>query len=398
MIRKIKSVSLVVAAMMAMNSFAQDAASTATAAVAEKAPESIGNNPLFLSMAILTAVLLIVIFILSAVLRTSVKTKVREMINSKTVQSLVVFLMLASAQSSFAQDAAAAKESLYVDTPIGNMHPMAFYSLFGVLVLELFVILWLCLMILRIIVKKEAVAASKANEPKKASAFNTFISRKIFGVKPIEAEKDMLLDHDYDGIKELDNDLPPWWKYGFYMTIITGVIYMVGYHITGSFKLSKEEYDQEVAEGEAKTAAYRSKMAMNVDETNAVFVTEADKIELGKEIFMKNCIPCHGDKAQGIIGPNLTDNHWLYGNKPGDLFKIVTNGTTKGMKPWKDDLNPVQIQNVISFIHSLKGSNPPGAKAPEGDLYEDGGAAPSASDSTAVASAKDSVKSLEVKL
>lgn len=216
MIRKIKSASLVVATMMAMNSYAQDAATTAVAA-AEKAPESIGSNPLFLSMAVLTGVLLMVIFILSAVLRTSVKTRVREAINSRTVQSIVVLLMLAGSQSAFAQAAEKTAESIYIDTPIGNMHPLAFYSLFGVLIIELFVILWLCLVILRIIVKKEEVSAAAANQVKSGSAFSTFISRKIFGVKPVEADKDVLLDHDYDGIKELDNDLPPWWKYGFYI-------------------------------------------------------------------------------------------------------------------------------------------------------------------------------------
>lgn len=397
MIRKIKSVSLVVATMMAMNSYAQDAATAAVAAT-EKAPESIGSNPLFLSMAILTGVLLLVIFILSAVLRTSVKTRVREVISSRSVQAIVVLLMLASSQSAFAQAAEKTAESMYIDTPIGNMHPMAFYSLFGVLIVELFVILWLCLVILRIIVKKEEVSASAANEVKSSSAFSTFISRKIFGVKPVGTDKDVLLDHDYDGIKELDNDLPPWWKYGFYLTIISSVIYMIGYHITGSFKLSAEEYTTEVAEAEAKEAAYRAKMAMNVDETNAVFLSDADKIAIGKDIFLKNCVACHGDKGQGIIGPNLTDNHWLYGNKPGDLYKIVKNGTNKGMKPWKDDISAVNIQNVISYIHTLKGSNPSGAKAPEGDLYEDEGAAPAASDSTAAKAVEDSVKSIEVKL
>lgn len=395
MIRKIKSVSLIVA-MMAMNSYAQDAAN-ATAAAAEKAPESIGSNPLFLSMAILTAVLLMVIFILSAVLRTSVKTRIREVMNSRTAQSVIALFIMLTSQSAFAQTAEAATESLYIDTPIGNMHPMAFYSLFGVLIVELLVILWLCLMILRIIVKKEEVSAAAAHEVKSSSAFSTFISRKLFGVKPVETDKDVLLDHDYDGIKELDNDLPPWWKYGFYLTIISSVVYMVGYHITGSFKLSHEEYVAEVAEGEAKEAAYRAKMAMNVDETNAVFLTDADKIAIGKDLFMKNCVACHGDKGQGIIGPNLTDNHWLYGNKPGEMYKIVKDGTSKGMRPWKDDISAVNIQNIISFIHTLKGTNPAGAKAPEGELIEDDMAV-TPSDSAVVNAVKDSVKSLEVKL
>lgn len=395
MTKHLKSSALFIMSMMSVSSYAQDAA-VAASSLTEKTSDSIGSNPLFISMAILTAVLLLVIVILSSVLKTSVKTKVREFVKAKPVQAIVTLLMLFASQSVFAQTAESATESIYVDTPIGGMHPMAFYSLFGVLLIELFVILWLCIMILRIIVKKEAVSAAAHNEAA-PSAFSTFISRKIFGVKPVETDKDVLLDHDYDGIKELDNDLPPWWKYGFYFTIITGVIYMIGYHVTGSFKLSHEEYDTEMAEAEVRVAAYRTKMAMNVDETNAVFVTEADKIAKGGEIFKKNCVACHGEQGQGTIGPNFTDNHWLYGNKPGDMFKIVKNGTAKGMKAWKDELSPLDIQNVISYIHTLKGTNPPNPKAPEGELFEDSGVAPVANDSTSAPAAIDSSKNIEIK-
>lgn len=396
MIRKLKSVPLFIALMMTVNSYAQDASTAALSP--EPNSNSIFSNPLFISMALLSTVLMIVIFILSAVLRTSVKTKVRELIGSGNARMIVTALLVFGAQSAFAQETVAVK-SIYESEPIAGMHPWAFYTLFAVLLLELFVILWLCLVILRIIVKREEASALATNgSVKSESAFAKFISRKIFGVKPVETDKDVLLDHDYDGIKELDNDLPPWWKYGFYMTIISGIVYMVGYHITGSFKLSHEEYVAEVTEGEAKVAAYKSKMALNVDETNAIFVTEDDKIQAGKALFNEKCSVCHGNVGQGIIGPNLTDNHWLYGNKPGDLFKIVKNGTNKGMKSWKDEINPVNIQNIISYIHTLQGTNPAGAKAPEGELMSDAQDAGMATDSATVKSGMDTLKSLEVKL
>ena len=394
MINLVKKISICSLFMMGTAAYAQDAAA-ATAAVAEKASDSTGSNPLFLSMAVLTGVLLFVIVILSAVLRTSVKTKVRDIISARTAQVIVTALFLFSAQSSFAQAADASKESMYVDTAIGGMHPLTFYSLFIVMLMELFVILWLCLMILRIIVKREAASATAHNEKPATSNLSLFISRKIFGVKPVESDKDVMLDHDYDGIKELDNDLPPWWKYGFYFTIISGVIYLIGYHVTGTFKSSHEEYNTEMAEADAKVAAYRTKMALNVDETNAVFLEESDKIAKGGEIFAKNCVVCHGDKGQGGIGPNFADNYWIYGGKPGDLFKTVKNGTTKGMKSWKDELSPVDIQNVISYIHTFKGTNPPNPKAPEGNLFEETAGA-TVSDSSAVVKS-DSVKNIEVK-
>lgn len=249
-------------------------------------------------------------------------------------------------------------------------------------------------MILRIIVKREAVSVSAtgAETVKKPSLIATFVTRKLLGVNPVESDKDLLLDHDYDGIKELDNDLPPWWKYGFYLTIVMAVVYLTSYHITHSSKSSEEEYNAEMAEAEASVAAYRSKMALNVDETNAVFVTETDKIGKGKEIYLKNCSVCHGPEGQGLVGPNFADNHWLYGNKPGDLFKIVKNGTNKGMKAWKDELSPVDIQNVISFIHTLQGTTPANPKAAEGELIED------SVNTSANTSAGDSLKNVEVKL
>jgi cytochrome c oxidase cbb3-type subunit 3 len=146
---------------------------------------------------------------------------------------------------------------------------------------------------------------------------------------------------------------------------------MVSYHVTHSAKSSEEEYNAEIAQAEASVNAYRAKMAMNVDETNAQYLADAGKIATGKAIFIKNCAVCHGPEGQGLVGPNFTDKHWLYGNKPGDLFKIVKNGTNKGMKAWKDELSPVDIQNVISFIHTLQGTQPANPKAAEGELYEE---------------------------
>jgi cytochrome c oxidase cbb3-type subunit 3 len=340
------------------------------AETAVKANASIYSNPLFIAMASLCAVLLMVIFILSAVLKTAVKTKIRELLSNKATPIILLMTMLSS-NSMYAQTNLATS-NIYESSPISGMHPLGFLALFLMLILELFVILWLCLMIMRIIVKQEQLAANKAGEQvEKVSWFSTFLSRKVFGVAPLETDKDVLLDHDYDGIKELDNNLPPWWKYGFYLTIISSIVYMVSYHVTHSAKSSEEEYNAEIAQAEASVNAYRAKMAMNVDETNAQYLADAGKIATGKAIFIKNCAVCHGPEGQGLVGPNFTDKHWLYGNKPGDLFKIVKNGTNKGMKAWKDELSPVDIQNVISFIHTLQGTQPANPKAAEGELYEE---------------------------
>ena len=147
-----------------------------------------------------------------------------------------------------------------------------------------------------------------------------------------------------------------------------------------------------MAEAEKSVNAYKATLASNVDETNAEFATEANKIDAGKLTFVKNCAVCHGNEGQGLVGPNFTDKYWVYGNKAGDMFKIVKNGTNKGMKAWKDELSPVDIQNVISYIHTFQGTTPANPKAPDGVLLEDEVA--DGSDSTNV---KDSVKVIEVK-
>jgi cytochrome c oxidase cbb3-type subunit 3 len=133
-----------------------------------------------------------------------------------------------------------------------------------------------------------------------------------------------------------------------------------------------------MAQAEIDVKAYKVKMAMDIDENNAVFLDDKDKIAKGKEIYAKNCAVCHGAEGQGLVGPNFADNSWLYGNKPGEIFKTVKNGTNKGMKAWKDELSPVDIQNVVSFIHTFQGTNPPNPKAAEGTVYEESGSVPQA--------------------
>ena len=361
-----------------------------------KANDSVFSNPLFIAMASLSAVLLLVIFILTSVLKTAIKTKIRDLKLTGKATAMALLLLMGNSNAIFAQSAPVT--NIYESTPISGMHPLGFYTLFIVLLLELFVILWLCLLIMRIIVKQEQSEASKAGETvKKETWMKTFVARKVFGVAPVESDKDVLLDHDYDGIKELDNNLPPWWKYGFYLTIITSIVYLSSYHVTHSSKSSQEEYEAEIAQAEASVNAYRAKMAMNVDETNAQFLTDADKIASGKAQFVKNCVVCHGPEGQGLVGPNLTDKHWFYGNKAGDLFKIVKNGTNKGMKAWKDELSPVDIQNVISFIHTLQGTHPANPKAAEGNLYEDEQSSTSTKPSVDSTQNSSELKNIEVK-
>lgn len=179
------------------------------------------------------------------------------------------------------------------------------------------------------------------------------ITKVLTDTVAVEDEESILMDHEYDGIRELDNNLPPWWVWGFYMTIVFAVIYLLNYHFFMTGDLQEVAYKKEVAKAEKEVKAYLDKMAMNVDETNVTLLIDGDAISQGKSIFKENCASCHKPDATGDIGPNLTDDTWIYGNDIKDVFSTVKNGRPNGMPDHATKLTPVQIQQVASFVLSL---------------------------------------------
>lgn len=186
---------------------------------------------------------------------------------------------------------------------------------------------------------------------------------------PVEKEADILLDHDYDGIRELDNALPPWWKYGFYFTIAVAAIYLLRYHVWKTGPDPQQEYDREIKIAAAQFEEYRKKGGDAVDE-KTVTMADATGIEDGNKLFHSNCFACHGSKGEGGVGPNLADNYWLHGGTINDVFKTIKYGVReKGMQAWEKSYSPTQIKNLASYIKTLAGTNPPNAKAPQGNLF-----------------------------
>ena len=212
------------------------------------------------------------------------------------------------------------------------------------------------------------------------------VSSRLMGSVPVTQEEDILLDHDYDGITELDNTLPPWWKWGFYATILFSFVYLIGYHVTGTGKLQLEEYNDELALA-AKAKEERMKnSAENITEENVTMLTDAGAINKGKEIFTKNCAACHAADGGGMVGPNLTDEYWLHGGGIKNIFKTVTYGVpAKGMISWQSQLSPKQIQEVSSFVWSLQGTKSAAPKEQEGEKWTE---SPSASNTDSSATAK----------
>lgn len=181
-------------------------------------------------------------------------------------------------------------------------------------------------------------------------------------------KKDELLDHEYDGIREFDNALPRWWLYGFYFTIAFGVVYAINYHVLPTPLWGKPgmvaEYEAEVADAE-RLAASRPKAAGPVV---AAVLTDAESLEEGKEIYegANLCAACHREDMGGLVGPNLTDDLWIHGCSPAELVKNVATGfPTQGMLPYGSGtaLSDEQLLQVVSYILSKKGTNPPDPRA-----------------------------------
>ena len=205
---------------------------------------------------------------------------------------------------------------------------------------------------------------------------------------PLEEEKSIELDHEYDGIKELDNHLPPWWLALFYGSVVFGVIYMLGYHVLDWWPLQAQEY--EIAEAKAQEAIMANSANLpTFDPSTIEYNDDPTFLAAGKTIYDQNCAACHGAALEGGIGPNLADNYWLHGGSMGEIFTTITAGVPQnGMAAWEKSLSGEKRAQVTSYIYSLIGSNPPNGKAPQGELVEMEAAQPETtqveSDSTVV--------------
>jgi cytochrome c oxidase cbb3-type subunit 3 len=216
----------------------------------------------------------------------------------------------------------------------------------------------------------------KALEIQKIEAKNNIWYKKLYknllGQRPIEEEGELILDHNYDGIRELDNSLPPWWVYGFYATMVFAVIYLAKYHIfDGDTQI--EEYNKELVKAQIDFEEYKKTAKDLVDINTVELLTEASDLNAGKTIFTTNCVACHIADGGGGIGPNLTDQYWILGGGVKNVFKTISEGGRdgKGMISWKQTLKPSEIAQVASYVLTFQGTTPAEPKAAEGDLWVD---------------------------
>lgn len=284
--------------------------------------------------------------------------------HKKILKTLILGVALLTGSTALAQSAQMTDQDLLTLVVAGAVLVVA------ILVLIVAIML---VMVLKTILKKEGVLASAdAKQPPEAKPslwerLNARLTRAV----PLEKEEAVMLDHDYDGIKELDNHLPPWWKWLFYATIIISVIYMIVYHVVDYLPLMEEEYALEMKEAEAKRASLEASGAVEtIDVNNPVMSDDPAVIASGQSIFNTNCASCHALDGGGGIGPNLTDNYWLHGGSFKDIFTVVNNGVDgTSMIAWKNVFSPVQVRDVASYVATLVGTTPASPKDQEGELY-----------------------------
>jgi len=193
---------------------------------------------------------------------------------------------------------------------------------------------------------------------------------KAWNLIPMEKESDFDLGHDYDGIRELDNSLPPWWLYTFYLTIIWAVGYIYVYHLSDIGKDQKTEYAIEMENAKIEMRNYLATKGDDINESNVTFVDDPEALAIGKARFITSCAACHYADGRGGVGPNLTDEYWIHGGSIKDVFKTIKYGVPqKGMIAWKSQIKPATMQKVASYILTLQGTNPADAKGPQGDIY-----------------------------
>lgn len=350
-----------------------------------KGSSSYFSNVLFLTLLVTIIVLAIVIVAFSSVFKNiadsdylTSKYANKKDDNSSSMRNVTTVLLMLSSFAMMSQEKVAAVVKVD-DGRVGGLDQFTFYFMVAIVLIEL-IVLGLIIYQFNFLVKSHTVVETVS----KAKKVESKLMMSLTDIVAIEEEDSIMLDHDYDGIKELDNNLPPWWKYGFYLTIVVAFVYMINYHVIGTGDLQGKEYDKEIAQAKLEVEEFMKTSANNVDEGTVTLLTDASDIEAGKNVFIANCAACHGQLGEGTVGPNFADDYWIHGGSIQDIFKSIKYGwVEKGMKAWKEDLSPMQMAQVTSFIKSLKGTNPPNGKAAQGDLYVEGGAAP-VSDSTAV--------------
>lgn len=276
-------------------------------------------------------------------------------------------------------------ESVEGSSPFFEMTDGLFWMM---VIVDIFLVFVLLGMIYNLSSLIKSLKTAVDEEEVEESVAESIWTGSLSGAVALEEEKDILMDHEYDGIMELDNKLPPWWLYMFYVTIFFGVVYIFHFHISEIPGLDKvvllgpvekgtnaEVYLAEMQQAKEEKEQFLASAANNVDESNVELLADATALSNGKEKFETLCIACHAKSGGSTqvppgVGPNLTDEYWIHGGGIKNIFKTIKYGVpAEGMISWESQLTPRQMQEVASYIISLEGSNPENAKDPQGEIW-----------------------------
>ncbi|HTL07405.1 MAG TPA: cbb3-type cytochrome c oxidase N-terminal domain-containing protein, partial [Chitinophagaceae bacterium] len=342
------------------------------------------ENPVVIMFVIVMLILLLIIALLSNLLLGVAQVKAhreKEKADASKLLPPAIIACLLLGNPAFSQSAASTISTTSSSSwGISGLSTEAFYLMASVLFVELLVI-FLLLMNVRGLLRaeKQATVTRRSVIAWKQQWASWWTKLNQF--RPVEKEADIDLGHDYDGIRELDNRLPPWWLYGFYLTILTAGIYLYRFHVSHTGPSSEQEYVTAIAKADREVKEYLEKKGDQVDENTVAMLTAAEELAEGKAIFMQSCVACHSEGGAGSVGPNLTDDYWLHGGDIKSIFKTIRYGVN-AMPQWQNNFSNKQIAELASYVKSLKGTHPANPKPPQGALFNEEGNTKNTTDST----------------
>jgi cytochrome c oxidase cbb3-type subunit III len=336
----------------------------------ESDSSAVFGNPTFLVLAFTAIILMAVIISLAASIRNLADSGARK--NDKASGPNAGMILLLLIGSNLGVQAQEVDRSIGLPPmTIGGLDSWIFGSMMLLILVEFLIIITMVRSIRHLLI---GLGYQKAPDEASRKPFINWkwLDRQLTDAVPIERESEVMTDHEYDGIRELDNNLPPWWIYGFYGTIIFAFVYLFDYHVFGTSPLQLEEYKTELAEAELEKNSRLKEVAASVDEETVIALTDAAALASGKNLYIKNYTTCHGQGGEGLVGPNLTDVYWIHGGGIKNVFKTIKYGVPeKGMIAWQTQLNPESMQKVASYILTLQGTKPANPKDPQGEEWKE---------------------------